>query len=68
MEKHANNTLYFTFQLTHESGIGRLPLDTETVNFQDWKITYSKSHILKSVCPNKEQCKLGDEGCCELCL
>lgn len=54
-------------QITHDTGIARLPAETESITFQDWTITYTKSHILKSVCPNGEQCKVADEGCCELC-
>lgn len=54
--------------LTHETGIGRLQLDRESMPFHDWTITYTKSHILKSVCTNGEKCKLGEEQCCELCF
>lgn len=43
-------------------------MDTETTTFNGWRITYTKSHILKSVCTNNEQCPRDDTaGCCEVC-
>lgn len=48
--------------------IPRLPVNTETYNYNDWEIIYHKSHILKSMCPNDRKCILDDPGCCELCL
>lgn len=51
----------------HEKEILRLPVDSEEYIFNGWKISYSKSHILKSICTNNKKCILGDDGCCELC-
>lgn len=48
--------------------IPRLPLNTETHKFNGWEIVYHKSHILKSVCTNNNQCTKGDPAACELCL
>ncbi|XP_058059372.1 TIP41-like protein [Anopheles bellator] len=57
-------------QVTGADGLGpvRLPVDSETYKYDDWTISYTKSHILKSVCVNDNQCVAGDEGCCELCV
>lgn len=47
--------------------IPRLPVNTETIDFDNWTITYYKSHILKSMCSNNDKCIKDDEGCCDLC-
>ncbi|XP_055584823.1 TIP41-like protein [Uranotaenia lowii] len=54
-------------QETHNGPV-RLPVDNETHKFDDWTISYTKSHILKSVCTNGNNCVKGDESCCELCV
>lgn len=47
----------------------RIPIDSDSVSFHGWKIGYTKSHILKSVCTNEQgQCAQEDANCCELCL
>ncbi|XP_035796348.1 TIP41-like protein [Anopheles albimanus] len=57
-------------QVTGGDGLGpvRLPVDSETHQFDEWTISYTKSHILKSVCVNDNRCVAGDAGCCELCV
>lgn len=47
--------------------IPRLPVHTETLNYNDWVISYNKSHILKSMCSNDNKCLKEDAGCCDLC-
>ncbi|EAT35384.1 AAEL012448-PA [Aedes aegypti] len=51
-----------------DSGPVRLPVDSESHTFDDWTISYTKSHILKSVCINDNKCVPGEAGCCELCV
>lgn len=48
--------------------IPRLPVNTESYKFHDWNIVYHKSHILKSMCTNGQNCIKDDPGCCELCI
>lgn len=57
-------------QITQETDNGpvRLPLDKESHSFDDWTISYTKSHILKSVCINDNKCVSGEPNCCELCV
>ncbi|CRK87788.1 CLUMA_CG001540, isoform A [Clunio marinus] len=43
-------------------------VDKDFIVFHKWKISTSKSHILKSICTNREQCKAEDKSCCELCV
>lgn len=45
----------------------KIPIDSESIQFHNWTIGYTRSHILKSMCANNEQCVQGDDGCCELC-
>lgn len=45
-----------------------IPVDSESIEFNDWKIGYTKSHILKSCCTNENKCIKADPGCCELCV
>uniref|UniRef100_A0A336MVD6 TIP41-like protein n=1 Tax=Culicoides sonorensis TaxID=179676 RepID=A0A336MVD6_CULSO len=48
--------------------IPRLPVDSETTTFNNWTISYTKSHILKSICTRNNECKQEKpEECCELC-
>uniref|UniRef100_A0A1B0EWZ3 TIP41-like protein n=1 Tax=Phlebotomus papatasi TaxID=29031 RepID=A0A1B0EWZ3_PHLPP len=54
--------------IVDDSGIPRLPVDTETIKYNDWSIQYTKSHILKSICTNENKCKLAEADCCELCF
>lgn len=42
-------------------------VDKDFIVFQKWKISTTKSHILKSICANNDQCQ-ADEKCCELCV
>ncbi|XP_059613727.1 TIP41-like protein [Phlebotomus argentipes] len=51
-----------------DSGIPRLPVNTESIKYNDWNIQYTKSHILKSICTNENKCKLEEPNCCELCF
>lgn len=51
-----------------DNGPVRLPVDSETHSFDDWTISYTKSHILKSVCLNDNKCIAGEPSCCELCV
>lgn len=48
--------------------VPRLPLNTESYKFHDWDMVYFKSHILKSVCINNNECVKDDPNCCELCV
>lgn len=43
-------------------------IDKDYIVFQNWKISTTKSHILKSICPRGEECKEGDADCCEVCV
>lgn len=49
--------------------VPRLPVDSETIDFQNWHISYLKSHILKSICKKGQDsnCKQDEDECCELC-
>lgn len=58
----------FKKMIYEDNLVQRLPVDTESVNFNNWDITYTKSHILKSICVNNEKCVAGESGCCDLCL
>lgn len=51
-----------------DNGPVRLPVDSESHTYDDWTISYTKSHILKSVCINDNKCAPGEAGCCELCV
>ncbi|GAB0092663.1 TIP41-like protein [Sergentomyia squamirostris] len=51
-----------------DAGIPRLPVNSESVKYNDWNIKYTKSHILKSICTNDNKCKLNETDCCELCF
>lgn len=42
-------------------------VDKDFIVFQKWKISTTKSHILKSICANNDQCKPDGDVCCELC-
>lgn len=42
-------------------------VDKDFIVFQKWKISTTKSHILKSICANNEECT-ADGKCCELCV
>ncbi|XP_017042024.1 TIP41-like protein isoform X2 [Drosophila ficusphila] len=44
--------------MANECFVPRLPVDREEIQFHDWRISYEKSHILKS------SCKLGTAECC----
>ncbi|EDW56254.1 GM23013 [Drosophila sechellia] len=44
--------------MSMESFVPRLPVDSESIQFHDWVISYEKSHILKS------SCQLGTAECC----
>lgn len=52
---------------TDDIYIPRLPVNTESVDFNDWKIAYHQSHILKSICSNEGKCIANTEVCCDLC-
>jgi len=43
-------------------------VDKDFIVFQKWKISTTKSHILKSICTNNDECKSDDPKCCELCV
>lgn len=43
-------------------------VDKDFIVFQKWKISTTKSHILKSICTNNDECKADDPKCCELCV
>ncbi|KAH8304695.1 hypothetical protein KR018_009648, partial [Drosophila ironensis] len=47
----------------------RLPVDSESIRFHDWQISYEKSHILKSICKlgSTECCAKEDANRCDLC-
>lgn len=45
-----------------------IPVDSESTKFHDFDISYTKSHILKSICTNDDKCIKDDIGCCELCV
>ncbi|XP_036222129.2 TIP41-like protein isoform X1 [Bactrocera oleae] len=49
--------------------VPRLPVDSETIDFQNWHISYLKSHILKSICKKGQDsnCIQHEDDCCELC-
>ncbi|XP_058461819.1 TIP41-like protein [Malaya genurostris] len=51
-----------------DNGPVKLPLDNESYSYDDWTISYTKSHILKSVCINDNKCVAGESNCCELCV
>lgn len=52
--------------------VPRLPVDKESTTFNDWYISYYKSHILKSICRKGQgsHCSTDVDGdnFCELCL
>lgn len=52
---------------TDDVFIPRLPVNTESIHFNNWKIFYIRSHILKSICSNDNKCIANDDGCCDLC-
>uniref|UniRef100_A0A1L8DWS7 TIP41-like protein n=1 Tax=Nyssomyia neivai TaxID=330878 RepID=A0A1L8DWS7_9DIPT len=54
--------------IVDDAGIPRLPVNTETIKYEDWCIQYTKSHILKSICTFDQKCQLGEADCCELCF
>lgn len=43
-------------------------VDKDFIQFQQWKISTTKSHILKSICVNDDKCQADDPKCCELCV
>ncbi|BFF91729.1 TIP41-like protein [Drosophila madeirensis] len=47
-----------------------LPVDGESIRFNDWNISYENSQMLKSICKqgNIKCCDKDDVGRCELCL
>ncbi|XP_073828851.1 TIP41-like protein [Musca autumnalis] len=49
--------------------VPRLPVDQESINFEEWHIEYFKSHILKSICSKGQDahCNKDEDECCELC-
>ncbi|XP_034670978.1 TIP41-like protein isoform X1 [Drosophila subobscura] len=49
--------------------VPRLPVDGESIRFNDWNISYEKSHILKSICKqgSTKCCEKDDAARCELC-
>ncbi|KAG5882117.1 hypothetical protein JTB14_016880 [Gonioctena quinquepunctata] len=51
-----------------EIEIQRLPVDSEENVFNDWKVKYTKSHILHSICKSNETCKTKSDEQCQLCL
>lgn len=55
--------------LEHERVLPRFNnvVDKDFIVFQKWKISTSKSHILKSICSKNDQCKPGENNC-ELCV
>ncbi|EDW05549.1 TIP41-like protein isoform X2 [Drosophila mojavensis] len=55
--------------MTNECAVLRLPVDCETIRFNDWTISYEKSHILKSMCHlgSDKCCDKDDVNRCELC-
>ncbi|XP_060647599.1 TIP41-like protein [Drosophila nasuta] len=52
-----------------ECGVLRLPVDYESIRFNDWSISYEKSHILKSMCRlgSDKVCDKDDPNRCDLC-
>ncbi|XP_030378456.1 TIP41-like protein [Scaptodrosophila lebanonensis] len=55
--------------MANECFVPRLPVDSESISFNDWLISYEKSHILKSICKqgSTKCCEKDDANCCELC-
>ncbi|XP_064540953.1 TIP41-like protein [Drosophila montana] len=55
--------------MANECGVRRLPLDYESIRFNDWSISYEKSHILKSICHlgSGKSCDKDDANRCDLC-
>uniref|UniRef100_A0A1B0APQ4 TIP41-like protein n=1 Tax=Glossina palpalis gambiensis TaxID=67801 RepID=A0A1B0APQ4_9MUSC len=62
------NRLTINFMIKEEL-VPRLPVDKESVEFHNWKISYEKSHILKSICQKgqDDKCKEDNDEFCELC-
>jgi hypothetical protein len=54
------------FQDVSDEMTPRLPVNSESITFHKWNITYNKSHILKSLC--EKNCTADDPNSCELCV
>ncbi|ALC44429.1 CG9578 [Drosophila busckii] len=52
-----------------ECAVLRLPVNCEMIRFNDWEITFEKSHILKSMCTKggTNGCEKNSPDCCDLC-
>lgn len=49
--------------------VQRLPMNSDSIKFNGWTISYTKSHILKSICTKgKDGCPKDDPERCELCV
>lgn len=48
--------------------IQRLPVDSEEQTFTNWKVKYTKSHILHSQCATAEKCAESAQETCRFCM